>query len=149
MKLRNRLFWLAAIAGVVLDQLSKLWVVQTFELAGPPVTIIPGVLNFVYVLNRGAAWSICSGENCRWILPWLSLLVSLGLAAYGLLSRIPDRWEQLGYGCILAGAFGNGIDRLRAGEVVDFIQAFPVTRFPVFNLADIWINIGILCLLLS
>ena len=46
---------------------------------------------------------------------------------------------------ILSGAFGNGIDRLLAGEVVDFLQVFPVTRFPVFNLADIWINVGIAC----
>lgn len=151
MKIPNRLFWLAALIGLVLDQLTKLWVVNSFELSNPPdlVPIIPGVLNFTYVLNKGAAWSICSGENCRWILPWLSLLVSLGLAAFGLLSRITDRWEQAGYGFILAGAFGNGIDRLRSGEVVDFIQAFPVTRFPVFNVADICINIGIICLILS
>jgi signal peptidase II len=82
-------------------------------------------------------------------LPWLSLAVSLALVAYGALSRITDRWEQLGYGFILGGAFGNGIDRLLAGYVVDFIQAFPVTRFPVFNLADIWINVGIACLFLA
>ncbi|MEL6139841.1 MAG: signal peptidase II [Cyanobacteria bacterium J06626_23] len=145
---RNPLFWIVAVVGVVLDQLTKLWTVNTFDL-GEVVTIIPGALNFTYVLNRGAAWSICSGENCRWILPWLSLAVSLALAAYGLLSRIEDPWERAGYGFILAGAFGNGIDRLRAGEVVDFIQAFPVTNFPVFNLADVWINVGIVCLLLG
>ncbi|MEO0456214.1 MAG: signal peptidase II [Cyanobacteria bacterium P01_A01_bin.114] len=151
MRIPNRLFWLAAVIGVVLDQLTKLWVVNSFELSSPPsiVPIIPGVLNFTYVLNKGAAWSLCSGENCRWILPWLSLIVSIGLAAYGLLSRIPDRWEQAGYGFILAGAFGNGIDRLRSGEVVDFIQAFPVTKFPVFNVADICINVGIICLILA
>lgn len=151
MRLPNRLFWVAAIIGIVLDQITKLWVVNSFELTSPPdsVMLIPGVLNFTYVLNKGAAWSICSGENCRWILPWLSLAVSLALAAYGWFSRIEDPWERFGYGAILAGAFGNGIDRLRAGEVVDFIQVFPVTRFPVFNLADIWINVGIICLLIS
>ena len=63
--------------------------------------------------------------------------------------RIEDRWERAGWGFILAGALGNGIDRVKAGEVVDFIQAFPITRFPVFNLADIWINVGIICLLLA
>ena len=144
----NRLFWVAAFIGLFLDQVTKHWAVQNFEL-GQPVTIIPGVLNFTYVLNRGAAWSICSGENCRWILPWLSVIVSIGIAIYGLLMRIEDRWERAGWGFILAGAMGNGVDRVKAGEVVDFIQVFPITRFPVFNLADIWINVGIICLLIA
>ena len=144
----NRLFWVAAFIGLLLDQVTKHWVVQNFTL-GQPMPIIPGVLNFTYVLNRGAAWSICSGENCRWILPWLSVIVSIGIAGYGLLMRIENRWERAGWGFILAGALGNGIDRVKAGEVVDFIQAFPITQFPVFNLADIWINVGIGCLLLA
>ncbi|MEO0351130.1 MAG: signal peptidase II [Cyanobacteria bacterium P01_A01_bin.15] len=144
----NRLFWVAAFIGLFLDQVTKHWAVQNFDL-GQPVTIIPGVLNFTYVLNRGAAWSICSGENCRWILPWLSVIVSIGIAIYGLLMRIEDRWERAGWGFILAGAMGNGVDRVKAGEVVDFIQVFPITRFPVFNLADIWINVGIICLLIA
>ncbi len=144
----NRLFWVAAFIGLLLDQVTKHWVVQNFTL-GQPMPIIPGVLNFTYVLNRGAAWSICSDENCRWILPWLSVIVSIGIAGYGLLMRIENRWERAGWGFILAGALGNGIDRVKAGEVVDFIQAFPITQFPVFNLADIWINVGIGCLLVA
>jgi signal peptidase II len=149
MRIRNRLFWLAAISGIILDQLTKVWVMNTFELTSPPqiVTLLPGVLNFTYVTNTGAAWSLFS-ENGEW-LKWLSLAVSLGLVAFGLMARLPDRWEQIGYGFILGGALGNGIDRMRAGEVVDFIQVFPITKFPVFNLADIWINVGIICLLLS
>ncbi len=144
MRPKNGLFWLIAIAGVILDQLTKYWVVQTFDL-GESVTVIPGVLNFTYVTNPGAAWSLFS-ENGEW-LRWLSILVSLALAIYGWVVRLPNRWEQAGYGFILSGAFGNGIDRLLAGEVVDFLQAFPITGFPIFNLADIWINVGIICLL--
>ena len=144
MKPKNALFWLIAIVGVVLDQLSKQWVVQNFNL-GESVTLISGVLNFTYVTNPGAAWSLFS-ENGEW-LRWLSMVVSAVLAIYGWVARLPNRWEQAGYGFILSGAFGNGIDRLLAGEVVDFLQVFPVTRFPVFNLADIWINAGIICLL--
>lgn len=143
MKPKNGLFWLIAIVGVVLDQLTKQWTVQTFGL-GEGVTIIPGVLNFTYVTNPGAAWSLFS-ENGEW-LRWLSLLVSAALIMLGLTARWPDRWEEVGYGFILSGAFGNGIDRFLTGEVVDFLQVFPVTRFPVFNLADVWINIGFFCL---
>lgn len=145
MKPKNGLFWLIAIVGVVLDQLTKWWTVQTFGL-GEGITVIPGVLNFTYVTNPGAAWSLFS-ENGEW-LRWLSMAVSAALAIYGWVARIPLRWEQAGYGFILAGAFGNGIDRLLAGEVVDFLQVFPATRFPIFNLADIWINVGIGCFIL-
>ena len=135
-----------AIVGVVLDQITKQWVVRSFGL-GDSVTIVPGMLNFTYVTNPGAAWSLFS-ENGEW-LRWLSLIVSLAIAAYGWFVRLPNRWEQAAYGFILSGAFGNGIDRLLAGEVVDFLQVFPATGFPVFNLADIWINVGIACLLLG
>ncbi len=145
MKPKNALFWIVAIAGVILDQLSKRWIVQNFEL-GESITIIAGVLNFTYVTNPGAAWSLFS-ESGDW-LKWLSMLVSAALALYGWFVRIPNRWEAVGYGFILSGAFGNGIDRMRAGEVVDFLHAFPVTQFPIFNLADIWINVGIICLLI-
>lgn len=144
MNVKNALFWLVAIAGVILDQLTKQIVAQTFDL-GEGLAIIPGVLHFTYVTNPGAAWSLFS-ENGEW-LRWLSVIVSAALAIYGWVVRFPNRWEEVGYGFILSGAFGNGIDRLRFGEVIDFLQIFPATRFPVFNLADVWINLGIICLL--
>ncbi|MGC1307594.1 MAG: signal peptidase II [Phormidesmis sp.] len=140
----NVLFWLVAIAGIILDQLTKQWVVRNFGL-GDSTVVIPGVLHFTYVTNSGAAWSLFS-ENGDW-LKWLSMIVSLALAIYGSAARFPNRIEAVGYGFVLSGAFGNGIDRLLSGAVVDFLQAFPVTGFPVFNLADVWINIGIICLL--
>ncbi|MEO1127008.1 MAG: signal peptidase II, partial [Cyanobacteria bacterium J06639_16] len=54
----------------------------------------------------------------------------------------------VGYGCVLGGALGNGIDRMLAGQVVDFLD-FRLINFPIFNLADVFINIGIVCLLIS
>lgn len=56
-----------------------------------------------------------------------------------------DRWEKWGFGLILAGAMGNGIDRFVHGHVIDFLE-LRFIRFPVFNLADVWINLGLLCL---
>ena len=56
--------------------------------------------------------------------------------------------EQLGYGFVLAGALGNGVDRFLFGYVVDFLD-FRLINFPVFNLADVCINIGIICLLIA
>jgi signal peptidase II len=145
MRIKNPTFWLVAIAGIVLDQLTKYWTVQTLPFKQPGPEIIPGVLNFFYTTNPGAAWSLFS-QNGEW-LRWLSLLVSLVLVVMGLTTRWPDRWEEVGYGFILSGAVGNGIDRFLEGEVVDFLQVFPATGFPVFNLADVWVNIGFICLL--
>lgn len=145
MKPKNPLFWIVAIVGIILDQITKQWFVQNFEL-NESITLISGVLNFTYVTNPGAAWSLFS-ENGEW-LKWLSMAVSLALALYGWFAQIENKWEALGYGFILSGAFGNGIDRLLQGEVVDFLHVFPATGFPIFNLADVWINVGIFCLLI-
>ncbi|MBD1874216.1 lipoprotein signal peptidase [Nodosilinea sp. FACHB-131] len=148
MRVRNRWFWIAAGVGLALDQLTKFWVAQTFELTTPPdsLPIWPGVFYFTYVTNSGAAFSLFS-NNGEW-LKWLSLAVSLGLIALGLKARLPNRWEQVGYGLILSGALGNGIDRLLSGEVIDFLD-FRLIRFPIFNVADVCINIGIVCLLVA
>ena len=120
MRLKNRYFWVAAIIGLAIDQLTKLWVVNTFELTVPPETIPlwPGVFHFTYVTNTGAAFSLFS-DNGEW-LRWLSLIVSLVLVVLGLAVRLTNRWEEVGYGLILSGALGNGIDRFLNGEVVDF-----------------------------
>lgn len=145
MRLRNHLFWIAAIIGLVLDQVTKFWVLQTFEY-GDTIPLWEGVFHFTFVTNTGAAFSLFS-DNGEW-LKWLSMLVSLGLVALGLFVTLANRWEQVGYGLILSGALGNGIDRVLAGEVVDFLD-FRLIRFPIFNVADVCINIGIICLLIA
>ncbi|NET72773.1 MAG: lipoprotein signal peptidase [Sphaerospermopsis sp. SIO1G2] len=145
MRLKNRLFWIISVSSFVIDQLTKLLVVKTFEL-GETLPLLPGIFHFTYVTNTGAAFSILSGK-VEW-LRWLSLAVSLGLIAIGLFSPLLNLWEELGYGLILGGAIGNGIDRFALGYVVDFLD-FRLINFPVFNLADSWISIGVICLLVS
>ncbi|GAB4139996.1 MAG: signal peptidase II [Cyanobacteria bacterium J069] len=147
MRIKNFLFWAAALLGVVFDQITKMAVVQNFELTDPPQTLPlwAGVFHLTYVTNKGAAFSWFS-EDGSW-LRWLSLGVSLALAALALWGARMPRWEQLGYGLIMAGAVGNGIDRFRFGEVVDFLD-FRLIRFPIFNFADVFINLGIICLLI-
>ncbi|MEO1430026.1 MAG: signal peptidase II [Cyanobacteria bacterium J06633_8] len=145
MRLRNRIFWIAAIAGVVLDQLTKYWVIQTFSL-GETQPLIQGIFHFTYVQNTGAAFSLFAGK-VEW-LRWLSLLVSVGLIGLALFTPFLLRWEQWGYGLILSGAMGNGIDRFVYSYVIDFLD-FKLINFPVFNLADVFINIGIACLIIA
>jgi len=157
----NRYFWIAAFAGLVIDRLSKFWILYAFSLVLPPpglskealerytqdlIPIIPGVFHLTYALNPGAAFSWF--ENGVGWLRWLSFGVSivlLGLAWFG--PRL-SRWEQVGYGMILSGALGNGIDRFLWGFVVDFLN-FKLIRFPIFNLADTFINVGLACLIIA
>jgi signal peptidase II len=145
MRVKNRFFWITAITGFVFDQLTKFWVMQTFSL-GETQPIIKGIFHFTYVRNTGAAFSLFAGK-VEW-LRWLSLLVSLALIALALFSPVLMGWEQWGYGFILSGAMGNGIDRFVLSYVVDFLD-FRLINFPVFNLADVFINIGIVCLIIA
>ncbi len=145
MKFKNYFFWIAAFVSLILDQLTKSWVVKNFHL-NESWPLLPGVFHFTYITNTGAAFSLFS-QGGGW-LRWLSLAVSLGLIALALFGPLLGRWEQIGYGSILGGALGNGIDRFIDGRVVDFLD-FRLIHFAVFNLADVFINVGIVCLLIA
>lgn len=140
---KNSWFWLVAIIGLILDQVTKFWTVATFSNLGDFWALMPNIFHFTYVKNTGAAFSFFAG-GAVW-LRWLSLLVSLALMFYGWREKLTT-FEQLGYGFILAGALGNGVDRFLFGYVVDFLD-FRLINFPVFNVADVCINLGILSLL--
>jgi signal peptidase II len=145
MRFKNRLFWIAACLAFLLDRLTKYWVVNTFSL-GETKPLLPGIFHLTYVTNTGAAFSLFSGK-VEW-LRWLSLGVSLVLIAMALLGPVLSLWDQLGYGLILGGAVGNGIDRFILGYVVDFLD-FRLINFAVFNVADSFITTGIICLLIA
>ncbi|MDZ7958502.1 MAG: signal peptidase II [Aulosira sp. DedQUE10] len=145
MRLKNHQFWLAALIAFFIDQLTKYWVVQTFKL-GQTLPLLPDIFHFTYVTNTGAAFSLLSGK-VEW-LRWLSLGVSLVLIGLALFGPLLNFWDQLGYGLILGGAMGNGIDRFILGYVVDFLD-FRLINFAVFNMADSFISIGIVCLLIA
>lgn len=141
---KNGIFWIVALVGLILDQLTKYIVVQTFAEIGHTIPIWEEVFHLTYVINTGAAFSFFQG-GVGW-LRWLSLLVSLALICMAWWGPKLSEAEQMAYGCILAGALGNGVDRFLFGYVVDFLD-FRWINFPVFNLADVLINIGILILL--
>ncbi len=134
---------MAAIVSITIDILTKQAVVRNLQL-NQPLALIPNVLNFTYIRNSGAAFSLFQGHE--W-LKWLSLIVTLILIAIGIVRSFSSIWEQVGLGLILAGAAGNGIDRLFDGSVVDFIDV-RLINFAIFNWADASINIGIACLLI-
>lgn len=145
MKIRNYYFWIAAIGNVIIDILSKRAIVENLRVERTSIPIIPNIFHFTYIRNYGAAFSMLEGSP--W-LGWLSLIVSIVLIAIGIFRNFNNIWEQVGFGLILAGAAGNGIDRLFfGGSVVDFID-LRVINFAIFNWADISINVGVICLLI-
>ena len=140
---KNSLFWVIAITGLILDQITKYLVVVEFKNVGVSLPLWQDIFHLTYVQNTGAAFSFFQG-GIVW-LKWLSLLVSLGLIIYALSDKLA-KVEQIGYGFVLAGALGNGVDRFLFGYVVDFLD-FRLINFPVFNLADTCINLGIFALI--
>jgi signal peptidase II len=144
MKIKNYYFWLAAIVNIAIDILSKRAIVDLLRVERTSIPLIPNIFHLTYIRNPGAAFSILEGSP---LLRWLSLIVSLVLMAIAIVRTFSNIWEQLGFGLILAGAIGNGIDRFVDGSVVDFID-LRIIHFAIFNWADVSINAGIICLLI-
>lgn len=141
---KNPYFWICALFWLILDQFTKLAIAYNSNIQD--LVIWQGVFHLRYLTNSGAAFSLFSGGS-GW-LKWISFLVSLGLVIFGFWSAKLRKLEQCGFGCILGGALGNGIDRFTKGAVVDFLD-FRLINFPVFNFADVAINVGLVFLLIN
>ncbi|MBW1917648.1 MAG: signal peptidase II [Deltaproteobacteria bacterium] len=150
---KYRLLMLIVGAGVGLDQLSKAVICLALSRFAI-VPVIPGFFNLVHVHNRGAAFGLLANwpEAYASIFFSFATLIVLAVLAY-LFFRLPgnDYWAATGYSLIIAGALGNLIDRVRLGEVIDFLD-FYVGRYhwPAFNVADslICLGAGLLCLVI-
>ncbi len=130
-----------AAAIVLIDQLSKA-ALSAVLVDGKTMTAIPGILSLQLVHNSGAAFSLFSRSTE--LLGYLSLLVSVGILVWIGRQRAIPLWQGLATACLLGGTLGNGLDRWRLGYVVDFLALVPI-NFPIFNGADIAINLAVLC----
>ncbi len=141
----RRLAWLVAAGVLLLDQLTKALAVAALA-PGLPQPLVPGLLRLQLVFNTGAAFSLFRGATV--LLGLVSLVVAVAIAFWIQRHPVLRRWQGPGVGALLGGALGNGLDRWRLGGVVDFLELVPI-RFPVFNLADVAINVAVICLLLD
>ncbi|MCI8352132.1 MAG: signal peptidase II [Clostridia bacterium] len=126
-----------AIILLLLDQITKVIIINNnFNM-----TIIKDILNIHTVQNTGGAFGVGEGNTGMFI---ITNLVVLGLIIrfIYLQKDFMDKATLYTLFVILAGGFGNLIDRLSRGYVIDFINIFPSTNFPKFNLADIYITVG-------
>lgn len=113
----------------------------------PALQLIPNVLQLQYLENTGAAFGIFAGSQILFRILTVCFLIA---AAYFLI-RLPRNRHYLPMFlsvCVLtAGAIGNFIDRISQGYVVDFIY-FSIINFPIFNVADIYVSLSVICLIL-
>lgn len=128
-------FWITAGAVLILDRISKIWIMNHIQL-GDSWVLINGLLNLSYLHNRGAAFGIMQGK--AWLFLTLAAIV-IAAAVYYNSKYHPKRWIQYALALIVGGSLGNLIDRLMYRSVVDFIS---VGWFPVFNVADMAIVCG-------
>lgn len=147
--MRDAARWFAGAVGVILlDQITKAWVLAAFHLH-ESVVVTP-FFNLVLVMNPGASFSFLAdaGGWQRWFFITLALAVSTWLAVM-IRRHAAERLMPAALTLILGGALGNVIDRIRFGAVVDFLDFhLGGWHWPAFNVADSAITIGVILLLL-
>jgi signal peptidase II len=139
---RPALPWLVAAVTLIADQATKAWVTSSF-LPGDSVPLIPSILHLTYVQNTGAAFGFFKGQQAAFIVVAALIIVWVGREL--LRGSFTTRLTAWAGALILGGAAGNVIDRVRFGYVIDFID---LRVWPVFNIGDSAITIGVGLLLL-
>jgi signal peptidase II len=148
-----RYLLLALVAGtvIVVDQLTKLSIMENMRLH-ESIPIIPNLFSLTYIRNPGAAFGLLAGSSNAFRMLFFGVTSLFALALLGtILVRLPARdWlGQLSIAAILGGAIGNLVDRLRYGEVIDFLDVYIDTyHWPAFNVADSAISVGVVFLII-
>jgi signal peptidase II len=170
-------YFILAVFMILLDQITKQWLRNYFGVINTPtgfslynyenIPVIGDFLQFTYVENEGMAFGISFGAG-KIFLSLFSIIASIGLSWYLIKIRNYSTWIKLGIAFILAGAAGNLIDRvfygvifdyapIFYGRVIDFVQIdipdinlgfLNYSHFPVFNVADSCVTVGVVILIL-
>ncbi|MGH9751317.1 MAG: signal peptidase II [Blastocatellia bacterium] len=151
--MRTKLAYLLGAAIVLIaDQLTKAWATASLK----PVVyieVIPGFFRLSYATNRGVAFSLFADSpfDIRWILATISLVAALFVLGYFRRAPADKPWLNVSLGLLMAGIVGNMVDRVRLGEVVDFIELHwrDLYSWPTFNIADSAICVGAVLLALE
>ena len=143
---RHTIMALVSLGIVVLDQITKTHIMRTMRLH-ESIPIIPSFFSLTYIRNPGAAFGILasSSNGFRLLFFGLTSLFALGLLGTIFFRLRQDDWiGQLSIAGILGGAIGNLLDRVRFGEVIDFLDFYVETyHWPAFNVADAAISVGV------
>ncbi len=145
MQKKNIAFLLTVALLLVLDQVTKYFIHAGMTLH-ESIPVIPGFFSITYIRNPGAAFGFLAGASptFRYV-----FFIGITVAAIGLILHYlrtyaaGDQLLTISLGMILSGAIGNLIDRVRFGEVIDFLDVYlGTTHWPAFNVADSAISVG-------
>lgn len=137
--------YLIALFFFIIDLISKQVIIHTISL-NTSIQVINNFFYLTYVKNSGAAWSILKDE--RILLLIISVIVLFLINKYMNKEKL-SKLEEVSYGLIIGGIFGNLFDRIIYGFVIDFLD-FKIFgyNYPIFNLADTFIVIGVILMLI-
>ncbi len=139
------IYYIIALVIIGLDQLTKYLVKTNMEL-GESIPLIPDVFHLTSHRNMGAAFGILQNQRFFFILITIAVVIGIVIA----IKRIGHAQPRTAFALslVLGGAIGNFIDRATTGQVVDFLH-FILINFPIFNVADMAITIGVGLMLLD
>jgi signal peptidase II len=138
---------LIAFLIIVIDQVTK-WIIASSMKIGDSYEVIPNFLNITSHRNNGAAWGILSGKMFFFYI--ITVIILIVLVLFFIKEAQYNLFMQLAISLLFAGALGNFIDRLLNGEVVDFIDTNIFGYdFPIFNVADSSLTIGVMLVIIA
>lgn len=143
-------YWLLIAAAIVLDQITKTAVLKNFAFA-ERLNVIPDFFDLTLVFNTGAAFSFLAdaGGWQKYFFLALAAVISFYLAR-AIVKDDFGTWGKYGAAMVIGGAFGNVIDRLIHGHVVDFLLVYwQDWYYPAFNVADSFICVGAVLLVID
>jgi signal peptidase II len=144
MAYRHKVLLITTLISLALDQASKLYIDQSFNLY-QSLVVIENFFNITYIRNQGAAFGIFANSSLR-IPFFITIAVVASVVIFWVIHRLKDEQKLFGFGLslIFSGAIGNLIDRIRFGEVIDFLDVHWYRHhWPAFNVADSAICVGV------
>jgi len=139
--LYDKLFYIVTGLTFFFDQYTKLLAIKHLKYQDD-IIIIKGLLHFTYVENKGAAMGLLPGQV--WLFKIIAIVAVLIIVWYSATTPKEEVAIQTGLAFLLGGALGNFMDRLKYGAVIDFIDVhYKTFQWPVFNVADTMIDIGV------
>lgn len=145
-KINSYIFYgIGAAILLIFDQFTK-YLASVYLKGGSSLVIIKGVFQLHYLENRGAAFGLLQGQKLWFVTITLLMLLLMILVYHRIPMEKKYRWIRFILTLLTAGAIGNLIDRLRLNYVIDFFY-FELINFPVFNMADIYVTLGMALLI--
>ncbi len=144
---RKRIFALfvpLVLGMIAIDRLSKAWAADSLHIGVIQDWIAP--VNLTLVHNQGAAFGI--GQGSQLLFALVAVAIVIGVVLWLVISRGHTLLEVIGLSLVVAGGVGNFIDRISLGYVIDFFN-FTFIDFPVFNVADICVTVGVCLFVLA